>query len=53
MDVPTVAESQLQRPSGSCLAHWGTDDTLTGQKKKPTPPIVLGTPPIISTIVNF
>ena len=53
MGVPTVAESQLQRPSGSCLAHWGTDDTLTGQKKKADTPHCTWYPPIISTIVNF
>ena len=42
MGVPTVAESQLQRPSGSGVATATVDRPLsTGQNSRDTPPLYL------------
>ena len=45
MGVPTVAESQLQRPSGSGVTTATGDRTILDRPKQPRhPPIVLSTP---------
>ena len=45
MGVPTVAEPQLQRPSGSGVTTGTGDRTIIIRPKQPRhPPIVLSTP---------